>query len=147
MPVLPLRRTTYGNRLRGPLLDRVDIQVFVPAASRRTLALEPGEPSAVVARRVAAARAVAASRWSGTGARVNAHVPSPVLRQARFRLPGAVTRDLDRAMDRTLLTMRGYVRCLRLAWTAADLRGADRPGRDDVGLALLLRHEDTELAA
>ncbi|GAA1890207.1 YifB family Mg chelatase-like AAA ATPase [Lapillicoccus jejuensis] len=143
----PLRRTTYGNRLRGPLLDRVDIQVFVPAASRRTLALEPGEPTAVVAGRVAAARAVAAGRWSGTGVRVNAHVPSPVLRQARFRLPPAVTRDLDRAMDRTLLTMRGYVRCLRLAWTVADLRGADRPGRDDVGLALLLRHEDTEVAA
>ena len=63
-----------------------------------------------------------------------------VLRRSPWRLLPGDTVDLDRAVDRGLLSLRGYDRCLRLAWTAADLRGAARPGRDDVGLALSLRH-------
>ncbi|CCH73792.1 hypothetical protein BN11_3290003 [Nostocoides australiense Ben110] len=56
-----------------------------------------------------------------------------------FRLPGPVTADLDRALERGALTMRGYDRTLRVAWTRADLTGRSVPVADDVGLALLLR--------
>jgi magnesium chelatase family protein len=47
--------------------------------------------------------------------------------------------DLDRALDRGQLTVRGYDRVLRLAWTEADLDGRAVPTRDHVGRALLLR--------
>lgn len=143
----PQQVRMYANRLCGPVLDRVDIQVHVPMPSRAALAAGPGEPTAVVASRVAAARQAQAQRWrqlpTGPSAHryaVNGRVPGPLLRRSPWRLPSADTLDLDRAMDRGLLSLRGYDRCLRLAWTAADLRGAARPSRDDVGLALSLRH-------
>jgi magnesium chelatase family protein len=56
-----------------------------------------------------------------------------------LRLAPAVTTDLDRALDRGVLTLRGVDRVLRVAWTIADLRGAGVPDRDDVGRALALR--------
>ena len=79
--------------------------------------------------------------------RLNGHVPGPMLRGGRFRLPYPVTSAVDTALDRSLLTMRGYDRCLRLAWTLCDLRGADRPDADDVGRALALRLPDEQVAA
>lgn len=142
----PMRRSSYLNKIRGPLLDRVDIQVFVAAPSRATLVLEPGETTAVVAARVRAARAIQAERWAHLGLRLNAHVPGPIFRNGPMRLPRPVTHHLDAALDRGL-TMRSYDRCLKLAWTLADLRGADVPGGDDVGMALGLRCQDGEVAA
>jgi magnesium chelatase family protein len=50
-----------------------------------------------------------------------------------------MTVDLDRGLDRGALTIRGYDRVLRMAWTIADLEGRAAPARDDVGRALLLR--------
>jgi magnesium chelatase family protein len=52
-----------------------------------------------------------------------------------------VTADLDRALDRGQITLRGYDRVLRLGWTVADLAGHDAPTRDDLGLALTLRNQ------
>ena len=63
-----------------------------------------------------------------------------------MRLPRATTHHLDTALDRGL-SMRAYDRCLKLAWTLADLRGADVPDGDDVGMALGLRCQDGEVAA
>jgi magnesium chelatase family protein len=142
-----IRLSKYQNRLKGPVLDRVDIQVFVPAPSKAALLGTMGESSAEVAARVTTARERQAERWSGTTWRLNGHVPGPLLRGGRLRLPFAVTSSLDAALDRGLLTMRGYDRCLRLAWTLCDLRDADRPTADDVGNALALRLPDERVAA
>jgi magnesium chelatase family protein len=142
-----IRLSKYQQRLKGPVLDRVDIQVFVPAPSKAALLGAVGESSAEVAARVTTARERQAERWSGTTWRLNGHVPGPLLRGGRLRLPFPVTASLDAALDRGLLTMRGYDRCLRLAWTLCDLRGADRPTADDVGNALALRLPDERVAA
>jgi magnesium chelatase family protein len=142
----PMQRRTYTSRLAGPILDRIDIQVHVPAPSRATLAMAAGEPSRVVAARVAAARAAQRDRWQGLDAEVNARVPGSLLRSGRFRLPARCTEELDRAVDRGMLSLRGYDRCLRLAWTVADLGGRTVPGREDVGLALALRHRQAVAA-
>ncbi|MEQ1736824.1 MAG: ATP-binding protein, partial [Rhodoglobus sp.] len=55
------------------------------------------------------------------------------------RLSPEVTRAIDRALERGGITMRGYDRVLRLAWTIADLAGDDRPNAAQLGQALYLR--------
>ncbi len=137
----PLAKRTYLGRLSGPLLDRVDLQVQVPAVTRSALGSEPGETSAAVAARVGEARVVQAERWADEPWSLNSHVPGSRLRRGRWRLPAAVTTDLDRALDRGTLTLRGYDRVLRLGWTVADLAGRALPGRDDLGLALTMRNQ------
>lgn len=138
----PMARRRYLQRLSGPLLDRVDLQVRVQPVTRA--AMDPdlcAEPSAVVAARVAQARSVQAERWSTTQWRLNAEAPGAALRRGRFRLSSATTRVLDRGVERSTLTLRGYDRVLRTAWTLADLAGRSAPGVDDVGRAHCLRDQ------
>lgn len=141
-----LARRTYFNKLSGPLLDRIDVRVSLLPVTLAALGGPPGEPTSVVARRVLVARQAQRQRWADTGWTVNADVPGSLLRDSVWRLPRSVTTPLDRAMDRGELTLRGYDRCLRVAWTVADLAGADRPGREHLGQALALR-TSSEVAA
>ncbi|MGB7819104.1 MAG: YifB family Mg chelatase-like AAA ATPase [Ornithinibacter sp.] len=142
----PMEIRSYAGRLSGPLLDRVDLQVHVPPVSRSAFAEQSGETSAVVATRVAAARAAQRARWSGHGWSTNGVVPGHALRRPPFRLPATTTSDLDRSLDRGRITLRGYDRVLRVAWSAADLAGREVPDRDDVGIALTLRRGERAAA-
>lgn len=142
----PLAKRSYLGKLSGPLLDRMDLQVHVPAMSRSTLSGEPGESSEVVAERVRRARDAQAARWRDTPWRLNSEVPGSCLRRGRWRLPRAVTADLDTALDRGHLTLRGYDRVLRVAWTVADLAGRPSPVRADLGRALMLRQHSAVAA-
>jgi magnesium chelatase family protein len=137
----PIVRRRYLGRLSGPLLDRIDMRVnLLPVRAAQLLAdSAPAEPSTVVAARVARARKSAAARWAADGWRVNAEVPGPVLRRSPWRLPSRATVILHGALDRGTLSARGYDRCLRLAWTIADLDGRDRPSEGDVCEAYQLR--------
>lgn len=139
-------RRGYLAKLSGPLMDRIDLRLQVHAVSRVALAGTPGEPSEVVAARVLEARQRQRDRWAGQPWRVNAHAPGAVLRSPTWRLPSAATRLLDHALETAQVTLRGYDRVLRVAWTIADLSGEVRPGADDVARALMLR-ERTEAAA
>ncbi len=143
----PMARRNYLGKLSGPLLDRVDLQLPVRAVSRTALAQPVGEPSAVVAERVRQARARQTERWAGTPWSVNSDVPGPYLRQGPLRLARDVTGDIDRALERGALTLRGYDRVLRLAWTVADLADRERPGRTDVAMALGMRTQAAVAAA
>ena len=135
----PASRRRYQARLSGPLLDRVDLQVDVLAVSRADLVSDRcPESTATVAARVAAARAVQRERLADTEWICNGEVPGRLLR-GQFRLPPTVTQDLDLALDRARLSIRGYDRVLRIAWTLCDLAGRTRPDRDDVSRALTLR--------
>lgn len=136
-----IARLRYVRRLSGPLLDRFDLRVAVQRPSVDEL-LDPGggEPSAVVAARVAAARAVALDR-SG---RLNADLHGAALDE--FAPLTAMGRSLLRAeIERNRLTGRGYHRIRRVARTIADLE-AVRGGRvaadvdvEHVEVALSLR--------
>jgi magnesium chelatase family protein len=137
----PMARRRYLSRLSGPLLDRVDLQVDVLPVTRAALGTATQEESThVVAARVAAARAAQLSRWHATTWRLNAHAPGHELRSRPWRLPSAATQSLDQGVERGTLTVRGYDRVLRTAWTLADLDGSERPGRHHVDLAFSLRH-------
>ncbi|MCK9922774.1 YifB family Mg chelatase-like AAA ATPase [Frankia sp. AgPm24] len=135
-----LVRRRYLARLSGPLLDRIDIQVALSVPSRAELRADARrcEPTATVAARVARARERAATRWAATPWRCNAQVPGPVLRRD-WPLPRRVVAPAERALERGLLTLRGFDRVLRLAWTFADLADRSQPGAEQVGAALDLR--------
>jgi magnesium chelatase family protein len=138
----PSARRRYLGRISGPLLDRIDIQLSVrrvTAAQLRLAADGPRLTSAVARERVIAARAMAAERFAATPWTMNSQVPGSWLRAPGTRLNRAATGVLDRALERGGITMRGYDRVLRVAWSIADLEGAAIPGADHVGQALYLR--------
>ncbi|MGA7203186.1 MAG: YifB family Mg chelatase-like AAA ATPase [Specibacter sp.] len=140
----PMARRRYFGKLSGPLLDRVDIQIQVNRVQLAQLSDDgPRESSAEVAARVQLARDVARERLRSFGVVHNADLTGGILR-GPLRLPPNDTAFLDRAMGAGTLSARGYDRVLRLAWTVADLHGRDRPGPDDVGLALTLRQRGEE---
>lgn len=134
-------RRRYLGRLSGPLLDRIDLQITLQPVSAADLAGsdEAPEPSALVLKRVVAARAAAAERWAGRPFAVNAHAPGSVLRAPPFRLPGDVTAPLTAQLERGGLSARGYDRVLRVAWTIADIHGRTTPCLSDVDEAINLR--------
>lgn len=138
-PPIAIRR--YAARLSGPLRDRIDIdlQVARVAASRATSAERSGVTTAEARARVLEARQRATVRWADTPWNINSEVAGSWLRQGDVRLPADVRSALDRALERGQITLRGYDRVLRLAWTMADLAGVDRPGRDELGRALFLK--------
>ena len=139
----PSVRRRYLARISGPLLDRIDLQLWVPrlTAAGLRMAAEGGRLSTAAAReKVLVARATAAERLQTTPWRTNAEMPGPWLRGAgRLHPGGRATVDLDRALELGGVTMRGYDRILKVSWTLADLDGATAPGADHVGRALYLR--------
>lgn len=130
----------YQARLSGPLLDRVDLRVEVEPVGRADLMGRGGrgETSADVAARVREARVRAADRLAGTPWTTNSEVPGHELRTRLLAAPGALM-AAERDMERGILTARGLDRVLRVAWTVADLRAADRPDASDIATALELR--------
>jgi magnesium chelatase family protein len=139
----------YQGRLSGPLLDRIDLYIEVPAVAAVDLALPPAaEGSAAVARRVAAARARQAARYRALpaerGIRTNAEADGVLLDQVATpdTAGGAL---LTRAAERLRLSARGYHRVLRVARTLADLDGAPTVARRHVAEALSYRRVTASL--
>jgi magnesium chelatase family protein len=135
----------YQARLSGPLLDRIDLHIDVPAVSAGDLALPPpAEGSAEVARRVTAARARQAKRYAALSVqrriRTNAEADGSLLDE--IASPEASGRALLlRAAQRLRLSARGYHRVLRVARTLADLEGSSSVERRHVAEALSYRRQ------
>jgi len=136
-PPMTVRR--YGDRISGPVRDRLDIsQALLPMRKAYLkAALSRGEASSVVAARVREARERQTRRLSGTGWLTNGDVAGPYLRK-HLPLPAGL-QGVEEAVSRGRLSPRGVDKVLRLAWTLADLAGRDRPGADEVGIALAMR--------
>jgi magnesium chelatase family protein len=133
-PKAPGCGADYMARISGPLMDRFDLRIEVPAVGWDDMNLPPaGESSSVVAARVAAARERQAARL-GEG-RVNADMSQPEMEA--HAAPDAAALDLlRRYADRRGLTARGYARIRRVARTIADLGGVEEVGTDHVAEAL-----------
>ncbi|CAA7621307.1 YifB family Mg chelatase-like AAA ATPase [Magnetospirillum sp. SS-4] len=129
----------YQSRISGPLFDRIDLHMEVPAVAAADLSLPPpAEGSAEVAARVAAARAVQAERYAGLGPRSNAEADGELLQ--KVAAPDAAGRQLlTEAAERMRLSARGWHRVLRVARTLADLDGRDAVRRIHVAEALSYR--------
>jgi magnesium chelatase family protein len=133
----------YQSRISGPLFDRIDIHVDVPAVSAADLTLPPpAEGSREVAARVAAARERQTARYGKLPkdqvVRTNAEADGALLEE--IAAPDAPGRALlGQAVEKMKLSARGYHRVLRVARTIADLEGADSLARRHVAEALSYR--------
>ena len=129
----------YRDRLSGPLRDRLDLTVDVPALPLDVLGADAGgESSAAVRARVVAARARQAARHAGDVIMTNAELTPPLM--AKYcATDQAALRVLRAAMSRLSLSARGYDRVRKVARTIADLAGEERLSADHVAEALQFR--------
>jgi magnesium chelatase family protein len=130
-------RRRYLGRISGPLLDRVDVKIALEPVGRRELLSDRNfaESSQTVALRVIQARERAAHRLRGTPWRLNAEVSGSELRRTWPPAPGSLA-VLERSLERGLISARGVVKVIRVAWTLADLAGRPRPAKEDCDSAL-----------
>lgn len=136
-PPAAIRR--YLGKLSGPLRDRMDIELTLTRVSVAQRDLGPSMSSTVARDRVREARERARRRLEGTPWRVNADVPGTWLREGPSAPPPSVRRPLDAALHRGALTLRGYDRVLRVAWSLADIDGRPQLGAEHIGRALYLK--------
>ena len=134
----PERIARYRGRISGPLADRIDIKLEVPAPREAELmAPAPSEPSSAIAARVAHARAVQTARQGK---------PNALLTSREIDRHCATGREagelLRHALARLLLSARAYHRVLRVARTIADLAGAATVSAEHVAEAIQYRRLD-----
>ncbi|MFZ0614765.1 MAG: YifB family Mg chelatase-like AAA ATPase [Desulfobacterales bacterium] len=132
----------YRTRISGPLLDRIDIHVEVPAVAYKDLAaLKSAESSAAIAKRVSQARAAQAERFKRLKFYCNAHMGSRHIK--RFCPIGPRSqRLLEAAIDKLGLSARAYSRILKIARTIADLAGEADIAAEHISEAIQYRNLD-----
>jgi magnesium chelatase family protein len=135
----PQQVARYRDKLSGPLRDRLDLSVEVPALPPEALMGDAtGEPSVSVRARVIAAREIQRVRYADTSIATNTDLTSSLL--ARYcRLDRAAARVLNGAVTRLSLSARAYDRVRKVARTIADLEGATAIGADHLAEALQFR--------
>ena len=129
----------YQSRISGPLLDRIDLHIEVPAVQYDDLARrKPGEGSEAMRERVQKARDVQTARFKGTGISCNAYIP-PSMMGTLCALDEDSNKFMHLAFDRLGLTARSYDKVLRVARTIADMDGKEKIGREHLAEALQYR--------
>ena len=134
----------YRNRISGPLLDRIDIQVHVPSVPYKNLKVRVrGEASDVVRTRVQSARDLQRARFAGGGPHCNARMQPADLRE-HCALDDDGHDLLENVVDRLGMSARAYDRILKVARTIADLDGSDSLKSAHLGEAIQYRTLDRE---
>jgi magnesium chelatase family protein len=129
----------YRGRISGPLLDRIDLHVDVPALTYEEIATAPaGERTAAVRARVEEARRLQRERFRGAAIYCNAHMGAREVRE-HCRHDEGCARLLEGAMRALGLSARGYARVLKVARTIADLGGERQIGLAHVAEAIQYR--------
>jgi magnesium chelatase family protein len=136
---LPDARKRYQEKISGPLLDRIDIQVCVPPVQTKQFASDKGaESSAEIRRRVCATRKIQRERFAGLPFRCNSEMNSESAR--RFaRMDQTTERFAVSSADKMNLSARGYYRLLKVSRTIADLRHSPSVEVQDLAEALRYR--------
>jgi magnesium chelatase family protein len=130
----------YRKRLSGPLLDRIDLQVYVPRMEYKEIkgGERPPELSEAIRARVQAARERQLSRFGGQGIYCNGHMGHKEIKN-HCTLSRAAEQLLEKAFDSLGLSARSHDRIIKVAQTIADLDGADSIGSGHLAEAVQLR--------
>jgi len=132
----------YISKISGPLLDRIDIQIEVPAISFKEMTSSaPAESSAEVRRRVNKAREIASERYKEYGILSNAAIPASLVKKY-CEYTASAGQLLMQAFQKLHLSARGYDRILRVARTIADLAGSEKIEELHIAEAVQLRSLD-----
>ena len=132
----------YRAKLSGPLLDRIDLHIEVPAVQFEDFQGEfKGKNSAVMKKRVEDARAIQKERYKGTNCHTNADLTGAMLEKHCF-LEQKERDFLSRAVDKLALSARSFTRILRVARTVADLEGQEKISTAHIALAIQCRALD-----
>ncbi|MGN6386318.1 MAG: YifB family Mg chelatase-like AAA ATPase [Verrucomicrobiota bacterium] len=135
----------YLGRISGPLLDRIDIHIEVPAVKFREIASgRPGESSEAIRERVIAARKIQHERFARRKVSCNARMGSRELKEF-CEVDESTLEMLKHAMTEMNLSARAYDRILKVARTIADLDGKKNLGPEHVGEAVQYRSLDRQL--
>jgi magnesium chelatase family protein len=138
----PTQIQRYRSKISGPLLDRIDIHVEVPAVPHRDLTdTEASEPSSAIAARVAKARDIQARRFVRTKIHSNARMGSRHIK-THCRIDAGSRKLMKTAIDTLGLSARAYHRVLKIARTIADLAGTPQIGTDHISEAIQYRNLD-----
>ena len=141
----PLQIQRYRSRVSGPLLDRIDIQIEVPAVRYQDLASrDPGEPSAITRSRVNASRAIQLHRFQKKGLHANAQMGTKDIKRFCAVKEGG-EKLLEVAINKLGLSARAYSRILKVSRTIADLEGSEEIQPAHVSEAIQYRSLDRRL--
>ncbi len=122
----PGQRLTYLSKLSGPIMDRIDIQLWLhPVDTRKLVGRKKGEPSSAIAKRIIKARAIQKERFRDEGIFTNAEMGGRLIE--RFCPLDKESEDLvEKIIDKLGLSARAFTRILKVARTIADLEGEER---------------------
>ena len=122
----PGQRLTYLSKLSGPIMDRIDIQLWLhPVDTRKLVGRKKGEPSSAIAKRIIKAREIQKERFRDEGIFTNAEMGGRLIE--RFCPLDKESEDLvEKIIDKLGLSARAFTRILKVARTIADLEGEER---------------------
>jgi magnesium chelatase family protein len=142
----PHQIQTYRSKVSGPLMDRIDIHIEVPAIKFNEIASDtPGEPSSSIRERVTRARCIQQERFRNEGIYANAQMKPRHIRKY-CRIDDACQALMEKAMDRLGLSARAYNRILKVARTIADLEGSQAIASHHISEAIQYRSLDRRVS-
>jgi len=141
----PHQIQTYRSRVSGPLMDRIDIHIEVPAIKFREIADDtPAEASSSIRERVTRARSIQQERFRSDGIFANAHMKPRHIRKY-CRIDAGSQRLMEAAMNRLGLSARAYNRVLKVARTIADIEGSGPIAAEHISEAIQYRSLDRRI--
>jgi magnesium chelatase family protein len=141
----PHQVQTYRSRVSGPLMDRIDIHIEVPAIKFNEISSDrQAEPSAAIRERVTKARALQYARFTQDGIYANAHMKPRHIRKY-CKIDADSLRLMETAMNRLGLSARAYNRILKVARTIADIEGSGKIATEHISEAIQYRSLDRRM--
>ena len=134
----------YQNKISGPLLDRIDLQVEVSGIEyKEMVSSEKAEKSSEIRKRVVMAREVQKERYKNEKITTNSQLTTPLIKKY-CQLTDSAQKILEMAFDRMGLSARGYTKIIKVARTIADLDGYEEINETHIAEAIGYRDIDTK---
>lgn len=141
----PHQVQTYRSRVSGPLMDRIDIHIEVPAVKFKEVSSDAAaEPSAAIRERVTRAREIQYARFKSDGIYANAHMKPRHIRKY-CKIDEGSLGLMEKAMNRLGLSARAYNRILKVARTIADIEGSEKITTQHISEAIQYRSLDRKM--